>query len=115
MRTAATVVWAAAAVLLIALFLGTALHRIWYPQAARGHAADPVLAHFYGAVPMAILTVGAGTLLLGRDLTGLRAAVDIDWALWLIGTLLGWRARVPSPTWRSQSMSYGPRVPSAAG
>jgi C4-dicarboxylate transporter/malic acid transport protein len=89
LHTAAIVVWAAAGALLVTLTVATVLHWIKYPQTARGHANDPVLAHFYGAVPMALLTVGAGTLLLGRDLIGLRAAVDADWTLWLIGTLLG--------------------------
>ena len=38
---------------------------------------------------MALLTVGAGTLLVGRDWSGLAAAVDIDWVLWALGTALG--------------------------
>ncbi|MCW2656703.1 MAG: C4-dicarboxylate transporter [Jatrophihabitans sp.] len=89
LHTAATAVWAAAAALLIALTMATVRQLIWYPRAARRFANDPVMAHFYGAVPMAILTVGTGTLLLGRDVIGLRAAVDADWTLWLIGTVLG--------------------------
>ena len=47
------------------------------------------MAHFYGAPPMAMLTVGAGTLLLGKDVIGLRLALDIDWVLWFGGTILG--------------------------
>jgi C4-dicarboxylate transporter/malic acid transport protein len=89
LRTAATFVWGLAAALLITLILATAGHWRHYPQTARGHAADPVMAHFYGAPPMALLTVGAGTLLLGRDVVGLRAAVDADWVLWVAGTALG--------------------------
>ena len=38
---------------------------------------------------MALLTVGTGTLLLGRDWIGLTAAVDADWVLWGLGTALG--------------------------
>jgi hypothetical protein len=34
---------------------------------------------------MALMTVGAGTLILGRGLIG-PAAVGIDWGLWLAGT-----------------------------
>jgi len=86
LHTAATAVWAVAAALLIVLTGVTA--RQW-SRNARGYLDDPVMAHFYGAVPMAILTVGAGTLLLGRDVIGPRAAVDADWTLWLIGTVLG--------------------------
>jgi tellurite resistance protein TehA-like permease len=37
---------------------------------------------------MALMTVGAGTLILGRGLIG-PAAVGIDWGLWLAGTALG--------------------------
>jgi C4-dicarboxylate transporter/malic acid transport protein len=97
LRAAAVVVWAAAAILLIALIVGTALHWTGYRQTARGHAANPMMAQFYGAVPMALLTVGDGTLLVGRDVIGSRAAVDIDWALWLIGTLLGLACAVAIP------------------
>jgi tellurite resistance protein TehA-like permease len=47
------------------------------------------MAHFYGAAPMALLTVGAGALLVGKDLIGQRAAVDLDWVLWSAGTASG--------------------------
>jgi tellurite resistance protein TehA-like permease len=46
------------------------------------------MAQFWGAPAMALMTVGAGTLVLGRDLIG-PAAVGIDWVLWLAGTALG--------------------------
>ncbi len=88
-RAAATVVWAIAAVMLIALTVATALHWRHHRATALSHAASPVMAHFYGAPPMAMLTVGAGTLLLGRDVLGVGLAVDIDWALWFGGTILG--------------------------
>jgi tellurite resistance protein TehA-like permease len=42
----------------------------------------------WGAPAMALMTVGAGTLILGRSMIG-PAAVGIDWALWLAGTALG--------------------------
>ncbi|MFJ9567177.1 TDT family transporter [Streptomyces fuscichromogenes] len=81
---AATAVWAGAALLLVVLagnYVGQ--------QKLRVHARDAVLAQFFGAPPMALLTVGAGTLLLGRRLIGERAAVDVDWVLWSAGTALG--------------------------
>lgn len=81
---AATVVWAGAAVLLIVLAVGYLRQRT-----LRAHAGDPALAQFFGAPPMALLTVGAGTLLLGRRLVGERAALDVGWALWSAGTALG--------------------------
>ncbi|WP_280722734.1 TDT family transporter [Kitasatospora sp. MAA4] len=97
LRTAATAVWAFAAFLLIALSITTALHWLRHRTRARGHARNPVMAQFYGAPPMAMLTVGAGTLLLGRDVIGLRAAVDIDWALWFAGTAGGLLCAVAVP------------------
>jgi hypothetical protein len=45
------------------------------------------MAQFYGAPPMALLTVGLSTLLLGKDLIGLTLAVRIDAVLWGLGTL----------------------------
>jgi hypothetical protein len=39
-------------------------------RAAVGHARDPVMVQFDGAPPMALLTVGAGALLLGPGLIG---------------------------------------------
>lgn len=38
---------------------------------------------------MALMTVGAGALLLGKDWIGLPPALYIDWTLWTVGTLLG--------------------------
>ncbi|MER6078753.1 TDT family transporter [Streptomyces sp. NPDC001833] len=84
LRTAATVVWAAAGLLLIVLAV-----RYLAQRRLRVHAGDPLLAQFLGAPPMALLTVGAGTLLLGPRLLGERVALDVDWALWPAGTVLG--------------------------
>jgi tellurite resistance protein TehA-like permease len=85
LRPFATVVWALAVVLLTGLTVATA--RRW--RATRGHLGDPVMANFAGAPPMALLTVGAGTLLLGRDVIGLTAAVRVDAVLWAAGTIAG--------------------------
>jgi C4-dicarboxylate transporter/malic acid transport protein len=85
----AVAVWALAAAALIALTAAWAVHWIRYPARARAHADDPVMAQFWGAPPMALMTVGAGTLLLGRSWLGPATAVDADWALWLAGTVLG--------------------------
>jgi C4-dicarboxylate transporter/malic acid transport protein len=85
----AIVIWALAAGWLVALSTGWAVHWTRYPDRARGHAANPVMAEFWGAPAMALLTVGTGTLLLGRDWIGLTAAVDADWVLWGLGTALG--------------------------
>jgi C4-dicarboxylate transporter/malic acid transport protein len=89
LRVFATVVWIMAAAALVALTAAWAVHWARYPDRARGHAANPVMAQFWGAPPMALMTVGAGTLILGRGLLGPGAAVGIDWVLWLAGTGLG--------------------------
>ena len=85
----ALVVWALAAALLIVLVAATAVHWLRQPAVARTYHRDPVMAHFYGAPAMALLTVGAGTLLVGRDVLGLQAALAIDWVLWTLGTAGG--------------------------
>ena len=77
-----------AAAVLIALTAACAVHWSRYPERARAHAAHPVMAQFWGAPAMALMTVGAGTLVLGRELLG-PAAVDADWVLWPAGTALG--------------------------
>ncbi len=84
----ATVVWGLASLLLIGLIAGWAVHWARHPAQARGYAADPVMAQFWGAPPMALMVVGAGALLLGRGLLG-PAAAGVDWALWIAGTGLG--------------------------
>lgn len=92
-----TLMWVLAAVLLVVLTAATVAHWVGHPVTARSHATHPVMAHFYGAPPMAMMTVGAGTLLLGRDLLGLPLALDIDMALWTAGTLTGLVAAVVVP------------------
>ncbi|HXP58203.1 MAG TPA: TDT family transporter, partial [Streptosporangiaceae bacterium] len=88
LRMFATVVWGLAALLLIGLTAAWAGHWIRHPAQARGYAANPVMAQFWGAPAMALLVVGAGTLLLGPGGLG-SAAVGVDWALWSAGTALG--------------------------
>jgi C4-dicarboxylate transporter/malic acid transport protein len=85
----ARVAWVFAAVLLAVLTVAVAAHWVRHPTVARSHAYNPQMAHFYGAAPMALLTVGAGAVLIGQDLIGMRAAVDLDWVLWTAGTLGG--------------------------
>lgn len=89
LRTAATVVWAFAVLLLLALLAAWAVHWVRHPANARGHADNPVMAQFWGAPPMALMTVGAGTLVLGGAWIGSGPALTVDWVLWTAGTLLG--------------------------
>lgn len=89
LHTFALAVWVLAAAMLVTLTIATAAHWVCQPAAARARLDDRVLAHFYGAPPMAMLTVGAGALLVGRDLVGLDTALVIDWTLWIVGTAGG--------------------------
>ena len=66
LRVFATVVWALAAALLIALTAAWSVQWVRYPERARAHAANPVMAQFWGAPAMALMTVGTGTLLSAR-------------------------------------------------
>ena len=89
LRGFAEIVWVIAAVLLVVLLVAVGGHWILHPTVARTHARNPQMAHFYGAAPMALLTVGAGALLVGKNLIGERLAVDLDWVLWICGTAGG--------------------------
>ncbi len=42
------------------------------------------------------MTVGAGALLVGKDVLGQRAAVDLDWVLCIAGTITGLNPRTAS-------------------
>ncbi len=97
LRVLATAFWLLAVALLVALTAATALRWYRFPAAARAHLSDPVMAHFHGAPVMGVLTVGAGTLLVGTDLIGSRWAVGIDLVLWSVGTVGGLAGAVVVP------------------
>jgi C4-dicarboxylate transporter/malic acid transport protein len=89
LRGFALVVWVLAAVWMVFLIGAVGGHWLRHPTVARGHARNPQMAHFYGAAPMALMTVGTGAVLLGGDPIGMRAAVDLAWVLWTAGTIGG--------------------------
>ncbi|GAA4881274.1 TDT family transporter [Actinomycetospora straminea] len=93
----ATVVWGLAALLLVALVAAWGVHWVRHTETARGHAADPVMAQSYGAVAMAVMTVGAGAVLLGPPVLGTTTAVAVSGTLWAIGTVLGLATAVGVP------------------
>ncbi|SPM40178.1 Tellurite resistance protein TehA and related permeases [Mycobacterium numidiamassiliense] len=97
LRVFAEAVWVLATVLLVVLIVLVGGHWLRHPTVARRHARNPQMAHFYGAAPMALLTVGGGAVLVGRDLIGERIAVDLDWVLWTAGTLGGLFTAVSIP------------------
>ena len=82
-------VWVLDLVLLLVVLGATAVHWGRHPATARSHLADPVMSHFYGAPAMALMTVGAGALLVGTPLLGEPLAVRLDAVLWTTGSLLG--------------------------
>ena len=91
----AAAVWVAASLLLIAVTAATALHWLRHRDTARNHLDHPVMSHFYGAPAMALMTVGAGAVLVGQPLIGAQAAIGVDAVLWTAGTALGlWTAVV---------------------
>ena len=96
-RGFATAIWLLAAVLLVVITAAFGVHWARHPKQARRYAADPVMVQFYGAIPMALLTVGAGTITVGSSILGTDAAVVVDAALWSVGTLLGLGTAIAVP------------------
>ncbi|MEV0221468.1 TDT family transporter [Streptomyces sp. NPDC050704] len=96
-RTACTAVWALALATLVALLAARTVHWTHHRNQARAHLLDPAMAPFYGCLSMALLAVGGGALVVGRDWIGLRAAVVLDAALFTTGTLVGLAAAVVVP------------------
>lgn len=97
MHIFARAVWVAAAVLLTGLVVVVGGHWLRNPTVARTHARNPQMAHFYGAAPMALLTVATGALLVGGEVIGQRNAVGLAWLLWAAGTIGGLFTAVSIP------------------
>lgn len=110
LRVTAVVVWALASIVLVALTTAFVCHWVLHRDTARAYLQHPVMSLFYGAPPMALLTVGAGTLLLGKDILGDTAALWIDIVLWTSGTVMGIVTCVLSPL-RLGAHRGGPDVP----
>ncbi|MFF9284104.1 TDT family transporter [Streptomyces griseosporeus] len=97
LRTACAAVWALSLLMLVALLAARALHWRHHRDQARAHLLDPAVAPFYGCLAMALLAVGGGTLTVGRDWIGARAAVAVDAALFGAGTMTALTAAVAVP------------------
>ncbi|WP_285599418.1 TDT family transporter [Kineosporia sp. NBRC 101731] len=107
--------WLLATTMLVLMTGAFAAQWISHRDRARSHHRHPVVAHFYGAPPMALLTVGAGTLLVGEDVIGAHAAVTVAWTLWLIGTALGLASALAVPYWHiTGALGDDSRRPDAA-
>ncbi|MEC4016650.1 TDT family transporter [Streptomyces sp. H27-D2] len=89
LRALCVTLWALSALMLAALLAARCAHWLRHPDQARRHLLDPAVAPFYGCLAMALLAVGGGTLSVGADVLGSRAALAADVVLWSIGTLIG--------------------------
>lgn len=82
-------IWALATAIFILLATATFLHWKYHRSRAKSHLTHPVMAYFYGAIPMAVLTISAGVLNFGETILGQSAAIRFSISLWLVGTILG--------------------------
>ncbi|MGW7346321.1 TDT family transporter [Streptomyces sp. NPDC054854] len=87
-RTVCQLMWALSAVALVVLLAARAGHWLHHRDQARAHLLDPAVAPFYGCLSMALLAVGAGTMTVGGDLIGERAALAADIVLFATGTVV---------------------------
>lgn len=83
--------------LLVTLLAARALHWTHHRDQARAHLLDPATAPFYGCLAMALLAVGGGAVVVGRDWIGLHNALVIDAVLFTAGTVVGLAAAVAVP------------------
>ncbi|MGC5248146.1 TDT family transporter [Gordonia sp. DT219] len=79
--------WLLTCIVFAGVVTATAAHWYRHPDVAREHHRHPVTAHFYGAVPMAILTVGTSTLVAGSHVIGHGAALAVDAVCFTVGTI----------------------------
>ncbi|MCH1868977.1 C4-dicarboxylate ABC transporter [Nocardioides sp. CFH 31398] len=85
----AEVVWVSAALLLVAVVVGSVGGGDW--------RAHPQMAHFLGARAMAPMSVAAATLLAGPGVVGDLPAYVASLVLWVVGTALGLATAVSRP------------------
>jgi C4-dicarboxylate transporter/malic acid transport protein len=85
----ANLAWGLSVAVLALLLVVVPIHWMVTPGAFRRLLDDVVMAQFFGAPPMALMAVGAATLLVGSHHLGETLAFRIDAVLWGVGTLLG--------------------------
>ncbi len=89
--------WLLAVVILVGLLVVMPMNWLRDPGILRAIADDPIAIQFFGAPPMALMTVGTATLLVGERFIGPTAALAVDVVLWTAGTVLGLVAAVAVP------------------
>ncbi|MFE9137331.1 TDT family transporter [Streptomyces sp. NPDC007355] len=97
LRTFCAAVWALSLAMLLVLVAARAVHWLHHRDQARAHLLDPAVAPFHGCASMALLAVGGGAMVVGRDWIGLPAAVAVDAVLFTVGTVVGLAAAVAVP------------------
>lgn len=95
--TFAQLIWCLASLMLTGLVAATCLFLFKKQNAWKRHFNDPMMAQFYGAPPMAMLTVAGGTLLLGKSFLGVELTLLLTWTLWFLGTAAGLGSAVIIP------------------
>jgi C4-dicarboxylate transporter/malic acid transport protein len=82
-------VWVLASIMLIVMLLLKTAQTIINPHIIKRQFNDPVMAQFFGAPPMALMTIAGGTLLFGHYLFTAETVMALAWTLWGTGTILG--------------------------
>ncbi|NRD73564.1 TDT family transporter [Shewanella sp. VB17] len=90
-------IWLLASIMLFFMLLIKIVQTVMNPHIIKRQFNDPVMAQFFGAPPMAILTVAGGTVLFGPQIMPSDVAIIIAWILWILGTVGGLIAAVIIP------------------
>lgn len=82
-------IWLLASFMLICMLTIKIIQTITSPHIIKRQFNDPVMSQFFGAPPMALLTIAGGTILFGHYAMSIELAMTIAWTLWIIGTIGG--------------------------
>lgn len=83
------VTWILASLMLMTMLLLMAVQTIKNPHIIKRQFNDPVMAQFFGAPPMALMTIAGGVVLFGHYIFTPETALTIAWTFWIIGTIAG--------------------------
>ncbi|WP_413756413.1 TDT family transporter [Streptomyces sp. MMBL 11-3] len=97
LRTFCAAVWALFLAMLLTVLTARAAHWTLHRDRARAQLMDPATVPFHGCLAMALLAVGGGALVVGRDWIGTGAAVALDAVLFTAGTLAALTVAVAVP------------------
>ncbi|MBV7314098.1 TDT family transporter [Shewanella sp. NIFS-20-20] len=85
----AILVWVIAALMLLVLLVVKVWQTLMRPHLIKRQLNDGVMAQFFGAPPMAMLTVAGGAVLVGHHVIPEVWAINLGWGLWIAGTITG--------------------------